>query len=126
MAIHQAIPILNCRSIEATLNFYQQLFQFVVVKKRELHNQLYWVHIMHGNTTLMLQRAEQFTDYGNNHPGKSNITLYFYVNNIKEFYHFIKAKHKDVSDMVITDYHMQEFSLLDPEGNKITVGQQSS
>lgn len=125
MAILQTIPVLNCRSIEATLNFYQQLFQFVVVKKRELHDQLYWVHIMHDKTTLMLQKAEQLVDCGNKHPGKSSITLYFYVNNIKEFYHFIKVKHKDVSDMVVTDYHMQEFSLLDPEGNKITVGQQS-
>jgi len=125
VAILKAIPVLNCKSIELTLNFYQQLFQFVVVKKRELDGQLRWVHIMHGDTTLMLQAAEQAVDSENCHLQQSNITLYFFINKLKELHHFIKVKHSDVSDIVETDYHMQEFSLLDPEGNKITVGQKS-
>ena len=125
MAILKAITVLNCHSIELTLNFYQQLFQFVVVKKREQHGQLHWVHIMHGDTTLMLQAVAQAVDSENSHLQQSNITLYFFINNIKELHHFIKVKHSDVSDIVVTDYHMQEFSLLDPEGNKITVGQKS-
>jgi uncharacterized glyoxalase superfamily protein PhnB len=124
VAILKAIPVLNCQSIELTLNFYQQLFQFVVIKKREQHGQLRWVHIMHGNTTLMLQAAEQAVDSENNHLQQSNITLYFFINNLKELHHFIKVKHTNVSDIVVTDYQMQEFSLMDPEGNKITVGQQ--
>lgn len=124
MAILSSIPVLNCRSIAATLDFYQRIFQFVVVNKRESNGQLYWVHIMHGNTTLMLQAVQQSV------PEKdpvqnSNITLYFYVNDIKELHHFVKAKNHEVSGIVLTDYAMQEFSLQDPEGNFITVGQKS-
>jgi uncharacterized glyoxalase superfamily protein PhnB len=119
-----SIPVLNCQSMAATLNFYQQLFQFVVIKKRELDGQLFWVHIMHGNTTLMLQAAEGKSSSASSVP-RSGITLYFYIDNINELHHYIKLKYSDVSDIVMTDYHMQEFSLLDPEGNRIMVGQKS-
>ena len=124
MAILSSIPVLYCQSMAATLNFYQQLFQFVIIKKRELHGQLEWIHLMHGNTTLMLQAAEE--KISDTSPvSRSGITLYFFVDDIKELHHFIKLKYRDVSEIVMTDYHMQEFSLLDPEGNKITVGQKS-
>lgn len=127
MAILSGIPVLNCHSIEKTLAFYLQLLQFVVVKKRELNDELRWVHIMHGDTTLMLQaipKSQQATDSVN--PSSSNsksISLYFYINNIKELHHFIKAKHASVSEMILSEYKMQEFSLIDPEGNTIVVGQ---
>jgi catechol-2,3-dioxygenase len=125
MAILSGIPVLNCQSIDATLNFYQQLLQFVVVKKRQPDGRLHWVHIMHGNTTLMLQAADQVVPPDTNQLQHSNITLYFFINNIRELHHFIKVKYGNVSDIVSTDYHMQEFSLKDPEGNKITMGQKS-
>ncbi len=59
MAILSGIAVLNCRTIEATLDFYLQLLQFVIVKKRELNGRLHWLHLMHGDTTLMLQSIEQ-------------------------------------------------------------------
>lgn len=124
MAILNSIPVLNCQSIEETLAFYQQLFQFVVVNKREINGALHWVHIMHGDTTLMLQSAEQL----NSEPDQtldSKITIYFIVNNIYELNHYIKAKNHDVSDVITTDYRMFEFSLTDPEGNKVTIGMPS-
>jgi uncharacterized glyoxalase superfamily protein PhnB len=124
VAILSSIPVLNCHSIVATLNFYQQLFQFVVIKKRELHGKLFWVHIMHGNTTLMLQASDEKNSHTHS-AQQSGITLYLFIDNIKELHHFIKLKYNDVSDIVTTDYHMQEFNLMDPEGNKITVGQKS-
>ncbi len=124
MAILSGIPVLNCQSIDATLDFYLQLFQFVVVKKRESNGCLHWVHLMHGDTTLMLQSLEQQHSKKNNSP-QSNISLYFFINNINELHHYIKVKYKEVSDIKLTDYQMQEFSVLDPEGNTITVGQKS-
>jgi uncharacterized glyoxalase superfamily protein PhnB len=122
VTILSSIPVLNCQSMLATLNFYQQLFQFVVIKKRELHGQLSWVHLMHGNTTLMLQASDEKNSHTHSVP-QSGITLYFFIDNIKELHHFIKLKYNDVSAIVTTDYQMQEFSLKDPEGNNITVGQ---
>lgn len=124
MAILGVIPVLNCQSIDATLNFYQQILQFVVIKKRQIHDQLQWVHIMHGSITLMLQVAEQPLSE-TSHAEQSRITLYFFVDNIDELHHLVKVKHKTVSDIRLTDYQVREFSLLDPEGNSITVGQKT-
>jgi catechol-2,3-dioxygenase len=122
MAILSGIPVLNCLSVEDTLAFYQQLLQFVVVKKREVDGELVWVHLMHGDTTLMLQAAEQQSSEP--FPAQNqNISLYFFINNIKELHHFIKAKKYPVSVIETSDYQMQEFSLRDPEGNAVTLGQ---
>lgn len=122
MAILSGIPVLNCLSIDNTLKFYQQLLQFVIVNKRESNNQLKWVHLMHGDTTLMLQAIDQ-------QPAEtiplqhSSLSLYFFIDNIKELQHFIKAKNHKVSEIKATDYEMLEFSLTDPEGNIIILGQ---
>lgn len=124
MTILSGIPVLNCHSIESTLNFYQQLLQFVIVKKRELNGQLHWVHIMHGSTTLMLQ-AVDVADSSVRSVQQSNISLYFFVNNISDLQHLIKAKRNISSELTVTDYNMQEFTLLDPEGNTLIIGQKS-
>lgn len=124
MTILSGIPVLNCHSIESTLNFYQQLLQFVIVKKRELNGQLHWVHIMHGSTTLMLQ-AVDVEDSSARSVRQSNISLYFFVNNISDLQHLLKAKRNIFSELSVTDYNMQEFTLLDPEGNTLIIGQKS-
>lgn len=124
MTILSGIPVLNCHSIESTLSFYQQLLQFVIVKKREINGQLYWVHIMHGETTLMLQAAnDENSDL--NPVQQSSISLYFFVNNINDLQHLLKAKSNIFSELSVTDYGMQEFTLLDPEGNTLIIGQKS-
>lgn len=125
MAILSGIPVLNCLSIENTLAFYQQILHFVVVKKRDLNGALYWVHLMNGDTTLMLQamdddsRQDMSSQY-------SKISLYFFVNDLSELHHFIKAQYNNVSDVKMTDYKMQEFVLSDPEGNIVTIGMSAS
>ncbi len=121
MAIISGIPVLNCQSIEDTLKFYQQLLHFVIVKKRDLNGSLVWVHLMNGDTTLMLQSLEQ---KNSDVPVRqqSNISLYYFVNDINELHHFIKAKSIVVSELKVTDYNMSEFTLCDPEGNTVTIG----
>lgn len=121
MAILSGIPVLNCQSIEATLDFYQRILQFVVVKKRELNGRVHWVHLMHGNVTIMLQHIGLQSEKQN--PQQSRISLYFFSNNIKDLHHFISVNYKNVSDLVLTDYQMQEFRLSDPEGNTVIIGQ---
>ncbi len=125
MTILGAISVLNCQTIELTLDFYLQLFQFVVIEKRESNGCLQWVYLKHGNTTLMLKNIEP-NHSEQKHSLRSGISLYLYVNNINKLHHFIKAKNGIVSDVVLMDYQMQEFKLLDPEGNMITVGQSVS
>ena len=121
MTILSCIPVLHCHSIEDTMTFYQQLLQFVVVNKREQNGELHWVHLMHGETTLMLQAAEQQNP--ESYPVENNnISLYYFVNNINELHHIIKAKCDIKSVIKHTSYQTQEFNLLDPEGNTVTVG----
>ncbi len=124
MAILSGIPLLHCQSMADTLIFYQQLLQFVLVNKRESEGQLVWAHLMHGETILMLQAAEQSQaeSLSDKNP---NISLYFFINNIEELHHLIKVKNYPLSVIETRDYQMQEFSLHDPEGNKITVGQKT-
>jgi catechol 2,3-dioxygenase-like lactoylglutathione lyase family enzyme len=125
MAILSGIPVIHCRSIETTLKFYQQLLQFVIVNKRDVDGVLDWVHLMHGDTTLMLQSTSCEPEAGTslvNPLVNSNVTLYYFVNNIDDLHHFIKAKNNDVSTIKQTDYHMREFSIADPDGNLITIG----
>ena len=124
MAILSSIPVLNCQSIEETLAFYQQILQFVIVNKREDNNELQWVHIMNGDITMMLQTVDRKTSEPRPDQN-SNINIYFFVNNINDMHHYIKAKYNLVSELIDTDYHMQEFSVTDPEGNTVTVGQKT-
>jgi len=126
MAILNGIPVLNCQNIETTLAFYQQLLQFVVVKKREVGDRLEWVHIMHGSTTLMLQ-ANETGPTDKEHTVKSilPISLYFFVDNIEEMHHFLRAKNISVSDIKLTHYRMKEFSFTDPDNNRLVIGQNS-
>jgi len=122
MAILSGIPVFHCRSIEDTLVFYQQMLQFVLVNKRDLAGRLVWAHLMHGDTTLMLQSAEDSSAEpcpANN----SNISYYFFVDNIDALHHLIKAKNHPVSAIETRDYQMREFNLNDPENNKIIIGQ---
>jgi len=122
MSILSGIPVLNCQSIEATLGFYQQALQFVIVKKREAEGELQWVHLMNGSTTLMLQRTQLPHTQSEQSQHKS-ITLYFYVNNINGIQKYLKAKYGINSKVLNTQYHMQECEVCDPEGNNITLGQ---
>jgi catechol 2,3-dioxygenase-like lactoylglutathione lyase family enzyme len=125
MAILSGIPVLNCQSIEATQDFYRRILHFVVVNKRESNGKVHWLHLMHGGVTIMLQRIEPQSEklLSLESPQQSSISLYFFSNNIKELHHFVSVNYKNVSDLVLTDYQMQEFSLLDPEGNTVIVGQ---
>mgnify|MGYP001953813773 CR=1 FL=1 len=55
-------------------------------------------------------------DMGNPH-------LVFFVDDIEALHHRIKLKHPSVSDITLTDYRMKEFTMHDPEGNRVVIGQ---
>lgn len=122
MAILGGLPLLHCHQIETTLDFYQQCFQFVIVNMREQNGALDWAHIMHGDSSLMLQAAE--TDK----PllPQNNLSLYFFVDNIDDLHHLILAKNYQTSVIKGTDYRMREFMVTDPEGNRVIVGQKQA
>ena len=129
MPILSSIPLLTCHSILQTQAFYQQQLQFVTVNKREAEGQLQWVHLMHGDNTLMLERAKselktETKPIVEDEPSK--ISLYFFVDDIEALHHRIKLKYPSVSEIMLTDYRMKEFKMYDPEGNRVIIGQANS
>ena len=122
MAILSGISVLSCQSIQQTLAFYEQLLQFVVVNKREEEGELQWVHLMHGCTTLMLQGEGDHAAPADD-GSRSTISLYFFVDNIHELHHLVKLKHPQVSDIIQSEYRIDEFSMKDPEGHRVIIGQ---
>ena len=51
--------------------------------------------------------------------------LYLYTDDVSSMRHFLKAKGYDVGPMLKTDY-MEEFDLLDPDGQRLTIGQRNT
>lgn len=119
MKILSGIPVLQCRDIENTLAFYLDYLRFVTVKRRESDDGLQWVHIMHGDTTIMLQRVASRQGEST---ASGNIDMYFFVDDIDEFHHFLQSRGYPVNDVYQTPYRIREFSVKDPEGNTLTLG----
>jgi len=124
MTLLSSIPVLNCHHIESTLDFYQRILQFVVMKRREANGQLDWTHLMNGSVTLMLQRTNNVnTAEPQQGSPQRAITLYYFSDDIKALHHFVKVNYTSVSELVETAYRTQEFTLRDPEGNVVIIGQ---
>jgi catechol 2,3-dioxygenase-like lactoylglutathione lyase family enzyme len=119
MRLLGSVPVLNCSDVEQSLDFYQQALQFIVLNKRVGDHGLEWVHLQSGDTLLMLEQAS-----ANNTNRLAGISrLYLYTDDVATMHHYLMAKGFDVSRIVETDY-MQEFDLHDPDGQRLTIGQQ--
>lgn len=121
MKFQGVVPVLSCHHIQQTLEFYQQAFRYLILKKRENANRLEWVHLKSDNSYLMLQahsgeKPEPVTK-------NDKIMLYYYTDDIEDQYRFMKARGIDLDAMTTTEYGMKEYYLTDPEGNRICVGQ---
>ena len=119
MRLLGSVPVLNCADIERSLEFYQQALQFVVLNKRLGEHGLEWVYLQSGDTLIMLeQRSAHSADNS-----ESLNRLYLYTDDVSAMHHYLKAKGYDVSPIIKTAY-MQEFNLCDPDGQRLTLGQQ--
>ena len=120
MRLLGSVPVLGCSDVERSLRFYQQALQFVVLNKRSGAEGLEWVYLQSGDTLLMLERY---------HPDKSHQRptgnrLYLYVDDVAAMQHYLKAKGYEVGPVIDTDY-MEEFDLIDPDGQRLTLGKQN-
>jgi catechol 2,3-dioxygenase-like lactoylglutathione lyase family enzyme len=119
MRLLGSVPVLNCSDLEQSLDFYQQALQFVVLNKRVGERGIEWVYLQSGDTLIMLeQRSPQGA--GNS---ESINRLYLYTDDVSAMHHYLKAKGYDVSPIIKTAY-MEEFDLHDPDGQRLTIGQQ--
>jgi catechol 2,3-dioxygenase-like lactoylglutathione lyase family enzyme len=119
MRLLGSVPVLSCSDVEHSLEFYQQALQFIVLNKRVGDRGLEWVYLQSGDTLLMLEQRE--------HSAGPDLVahnrLYFYTDDVSAMRHYLKAKGYEVGPMLQTAY-MEEFDLVDPDGQRISIGQQ--
>jgi len=113
------IPVIQCQHIEQTLAFYQQALRYIIVSKTQTDSGLQWVYIKSDNTYLMLQKNTQPA----NQKHFDNIILHYYTSDVSAQRQFMAAKGISVGQLEDTAYHIRQFNIEDPEGNKIVVGQ---
>ena len=120
MRLLGSVPVLSCSDVEQSLAFYQQALQFIVLNKRVGNDGLEWVYLQSGDTLLML---EKHADDNKQRPVTRN-RLYLYTDDVATLRHYLQAKGYDVGPMLKTEY-MEEFDLADPDGQRLTIGQQN-
>jgi catechol 2,3-dioxygenase-like lactoylglutathione lyase family enzyme len=120
MRLLGSVPVLGCTDVEQSLEFYQQALQFIVLNKRVGDEGLEWIYLRSGDTLLMLEKNAE----ADMQQPSSRSRLYLYIDDVSSMRHFLKAKGYDVSPMLKTDY-MEEFDLYDPDGHRLTIGQQN-
>ncbi len=120
MRLLGSVPVLACSDVEQSLDFYQQALQFIVLNKRIGDEGLEWVYLQSGDTLLMLEKSVENIK----HQAEARNRLYLYTDDVVAIRHFLQAKGFQVSPMSRTAY-MEEFDLHDPDGQKLTIGQQN-
>ncbi len=120
MQLKGLVPVIYCQHIEQTLEFYQQAFRYIVLRKTETEEGLQWAYLKSDNTYLMLQKLQQLDA---NRVDSGNILLHYYTSDITVLHQFITARGIQAGPIEITDYGMSQFYVTDPEGNRISIGQ---
>ena len=118
MQLTGSVPVLGCNNIEETLNFYQQALQFIIVNQRKSEQGLEWIYLKSSDTLLMLENCTADEEAGGSR-------IYFYTDDAAGLHHFLKAKGYEPGELTTTSYDTQEFDLSDPEGHRLTIGQQT-
>ena len=113
------IPVIQCRHIEKTLDFYKQALRYIIVNKTETDSGLQWAYLKSDNTYLMLQKNLDIPEVKNS----DNIILHYFTSNVSAQHQFMTARGIKVGQLEDTGYHMRQFYIEDPEGNKIAIGQ---
>ena len=120
MKFEGLIPVIQCCRIEQTLEFYQQNLRYIIIKKTENDQGLQWVYLKSDNTFLMLQKN---ANSALNQASSGNIVLHYYTSDVTAQHQFMTAKGINVGEIEHTPYHISQFFIIDPEGNKIVIGQ---
>ncbi len=113
------IPVIQCRHIQATLDFYQQALRYIIVNKTQTDAGLQWAYIKSDNTYLMLQKNTLTETVAHS----ENIILHYFTADVAAQHQFMAAKGIKVGQLEDTAYHVRQFYIKDPEGNNIAIGQ---
>jgi uncharacterized glyoxalase superfamily protein PhnB len=111
------IPVLSCRSVEASVSFYQQTLQFVVLRSRKGSVALEWVYLKSGDSVIMLEQACDKS------ASSTGISLYFYIDDIRSFHQYLVAKGINPTPLESTAYGLLQCQFQDPDGYVIQIGE---
>ena len=118
MRLTGSVPVLSCDRLESCLDFYQSALHFVILKQRHSEQALEWVYLASGDCFLMLEK--QAEDAGER---TDRTRLYFYTDDAAALHHFLQARGHAPGELRSTDYGMQEFDIVDPEGRCLCIGE---
>jgi len=128
MKLKQLVPMLNVSDVQASLAFYRDALGFDMVSPEEALDEWHWCIIRHGNVELMLSQtgAGPRLDTGVNPHKDANwpTILYFYPDDVTTLYQALQDADYQVSDLEVTFYGMNEFSMQDPDGHLLSFGQE--
>ena len=119
MRLTGSVPVLGCNNLEACLAFYRSALQFVIINQRKSEHGVEWAYLASGGSTLMLEKIDTTLDAA----ASNGQRLYFYCDDVKSLQHFLRAGGYAVSDLRTTPYGTREFDINDPDGHRLSVGE---
>ena len=114
---------LMVRSVEDSLNFYQNILGFKAVATAPGESGLIFAILEKDGQDLMIQEKESLAS---EYPIlkadliKPSIALYIIVDNFEELCQDLKSKIEILADIHITPYGAEEFAVADPDGYVLT------
>jgi catechol 2,3-dioxygenase-like lactoylglutathione lyase family enzyme len=118
MALRGLVPIVRVQDVERSIDFYRRL-GFVMRNKLESDGHVVWTWLESGKTYLMLNRSP-----GPMAPGARDVLLYLYSSDLVAYRDQLSADGIKVGPIEYPPYMPEgEFSIEDPDGYCILVGQ---
>jgi catechol 2,3-dioxygenase-like lactoylglutathione lyase family enzyme len=114
MPAEQVIPILPARDLDETLAFYARLG--FALKRRYAHHR--YAIVLRGASEL------HFSEHGHADPGHSHAGFYLRVSDARAVHEEWRAGGAEgLSAVEDKPWRMREFSVVDPSGNLLRIGQ---
>jgi catechol 2,3-dioxygenase-like lactoylglutathione lyase family enzyme len=114
MKMTRLIPMLPVKSLPESVEFYQKL-GFVIERRVDDWG---WAMIRCDDCRLMLDQSI------NRHPDAPRQgVIYLYPEDIVEYHRRLRASGVAIPDLSMTFYGLTEFRIVDPDGNRLWIGQ---
>ena len=118
MKMNQLIPMLPVKHLPSSLDFYCGKLGFEVEKRNDDWG---WAMLRFGECRLMVDQSI------NAHPGQPRDSiLYLYPADIVQYHQQVRKNGLAVPELDVTFYGLTEFRIIDPDGNRLWIGQDTS
>lgn len=114
-------PVLSVRSVEESLQFYQQALGFSEWFRWEQHEQLAAAGVVRGNARIILDPATRLTEEEMKHRG-TGVELYVDVGgaDIDAYYAQVNGRAKVIDPISDKPWGDRVFTVADPDGYRIS------